>query len=104
MKAPAILAMLASGITLSGGCPHNTRGGGDDDAVVIVRSAVEDASLWVDGRYIGPIGSLRGGVAVDPGAHRFELRHDDYFSHYEQLDLAAHETRTLEIELAPVLP
>jgi hypothetical protein len=97
------LILLISFLVTLGGCPHNKVGGGDADAVVIVKSSVGDAALWVDGRYIGPIESLPGGVAVTPGAHRFELRHDDYFSHYEQLELAARERRTLQIELAPVL-
>lgn len=99
-------ALLGVGFLVFGlaGCPHNKAGGGDADAVVKIRTTVGDASLWVDGRYIGPIEALGGGVAVTPGVHRFELRHDDYFSHYEQLELAAHEKRTLTIELAPVLP
>jgi len=98
-----IAVLLGISLALAG-CPHNKVGGGDADAVVIFKSAVGDAALWVDGRYIGPIESLRGGVAVTPGAHRFELRHDAYFSHYEQLELAPRERRTLEIDLAPILP
>lgn len=95
--------MIALALALAG-CPRPKPGRDDADAVVFVKASVRDAALWVDGRYIGPIESLRGGVAVTPGQHRFELRHDDYFSHYAQLDLAARERRTLEIELAPVLP
>jgi hypothetical protein len=97
-RAALVLALLVAG------CP---RGGGprdDDDAVVIVRADVADAALWVDGRYIGPVGALKGGVAVEPGAHRFEVRHDEHFSHYAELELAPRERRTLEIDLAPVLP
>lgn len=75
-----------------------------DDAIVKLRTDVKDASLWVDGRFIGPIGGLSGGIAIEPGKHRFELRHDDYFSHYEELDLAPRQTVQLDIELAPVLP
>jgi len=75
-----------------------------DDAVVRVRTTVPDASLWVDGRFIGPIGGLRGGFALEPGKHRVELRHDDYWSHYEELDLAPRQRVLLDIEMAPVLP
>jgi hypothetical protein len=75
-----------------------------DDAIVKVRTDVTDAGLWVDGRFIGPIGGMRGGFALEPGKHRVELRHDDYFSHYEELDLAPRQQVQLEIELAPVLP
>lgn len=91
-----ILALAACGAR---GAPAT-----DDDAVVLVRSSVPDAALWVDGRYVGPVGSLRGGVAVEPGVHRIEIRHDAHFSHYAELELAPRERRTLEVELAPILP
>jgi hypothetical protein len=75
-----------------------------DDAVVKIETEIEDASLWVDGRFIGPIGGLRGGIAVEPGRHRLELRHDAYWSHYEELDLAPRQQVSLVVELAPLLP
>ena len=75
-----------------------------DDAVVKIQTEVKDASLWVDGRFIGPIGGLRGGIAVEPGKHRLELRHDAYWSHYEELDLAPRQQVSLVVELAPLLP
>ena len=56
------------------------------------------------GRFVGPVNILRGGIAVDPGKHRVELRHDDYFSRYVELDLARAEKKQLELSLAPVLP
>jgi hypothetical protein len=96
-KVALLLALLA-------GCPHPHTGGGDDDAVVIFHTDVPDAALWVDGRYIGPIGSLKGGVAVPPGVHRFELRDDNHFSHYEELTLAPRDRKVLDVHLAPVLP
>ena len=57
------------------------------DAVVKIKAAVADAGLWIDGRFIGSLGELRGGVALDPGAHRLELRHEAYFVHYQELEL-----------------
>ncbi len=89
-------------LTLAG-CPHQGVPAEDVDAIVRIRTEVKDAALWVDGRYIAPIDAIPGGVSVTPGVHRFELRHDDYFSHYEQLELAPKERRTLDIQLAPVL-
>ena len=74
------------------------------DAIVKVVAAVADASLWLDGRFIGAVGELRGGVAIDPGPHRLELRHEAYFVHYQELDLAPGQRLTLTIELAPLLP
>jgi len=75
-----------------------------NDAVMYVRSNVGDADLYVDGRFVGPLNVLRGGVAVDPGMHRIELRHDNYFSRYLELDLHRAERKRLALELAPVLP
>lgn len=95
---------LALALLLVAACGARSTPAPEDDAVVIVKVDVEDASLWVDGRYVGPIGSLRGGVAVEPGVHRFEVRHDEHFSHYAELELAARERRTLVVDLAPVLP
>jgi hypothetical protein len=74
------------------------------DAIVRIRAEVEDASLWIDGRFIGAVGSLRGGVALHPGPHRLELRHEAYFVHYQELDLTPGQRLTLDVELAPLLP
>ena len=100
--AALVVALALAGC---GGTTGRVRGGADgDDAVVQIRASVADAALWFDGRFIGPIGGLRGGIAVEPGKHRLELRHDDYFSHYQELDLAPRQRLTVDVELAPVLP
>jgi len=75
-----------------------------DDAVLWFDTGVPDASLWIDGRYVGNVGMLRGGVAIEPGVHRIEIRHDDYFSHYAELTLGAGERKRIAVQLAPVLP
>lgn len=75
-----------------------------DDAIVMLKSNVTDANVFVDGRYYGSVKMLRGGLAFEAGKHRLELRHDDYFSGYVELDLARAEKREIEVELAPVLP
>lgn len=96
---------LAIAVVLSA-CGGTQKPGGvdGDDAIVKMKSNVTDAQLYVDGRFIGPLGALRGGVAVEPGTHRFELRHDDYFSSYLELTLARAERRQVALEMAPVLP
>jgi hypothetical protein len=75
-----------------------------DDAIVHIKSNVRDAQMFVDGRFIAPLTALGGGVAVEPGVHRFELRHDDYFSSYLELSLGRAERRKVAMDLAPVLP
>jgi hypothetical protein len=75
-----------------------------DDAIVTIKTNVSDANVFVDGRYVGPVNLLRGGLAFEAGKHRLELRHDDYFSRYVELDLARAERKQLQLDLAPVLP
>ena len=87
-----------------GASPPRAGGVEADDAIVQVRSNVRDAQVYVDGRFIAPLDAIGAGIAVEPGFHRIELRHDDYFSTYLELELARAERRKLRVELAPVLP
>jgi len=75
-----------------------------DDAIIQVKSNVRDAQVYVDGRFIAPLQALGGGVAVTPGTHRFELRHDDYFSAYVEMKVARAERKNVAMEMAPLLP
>jgi hypothetical protein len=93
-------------VVLLAGCGASTRGRGPDrnDAIIRVAAEVPDAELWVNDRFVGHVRSLRGGVALSPGAHRIEIRHDGYHTHYEVLTVAARERRTLTVDLAQILP
>jgi len=75
-----------------------------DDAIIQIKSNVRDAQVYVDGRFIAPLQVLRAGVAVTPGTHRFELRHEDYFSGYLEMKVARAERKSVAMELAPILP
>jgi hypothetical protein len=75
-----------------------------EDAILRISSNVRDAQVYVDGRFVTPLDAAGGGVAVTPGTHRFELRHEDYFSSYLELTLAKAERRKVSMEMAPVLP
>ena len=75
-----------------------------DEAILYVRANVGDAQVLVDGRLVGAVRVVRGGIAVQPGHHRLELRHDDYFSRYVELDVTRAERRKLQLDMAPVLP
>lgn len=98
MKRALLVALVACGPKAA---PNGVT---PNDAIIYMKSNVPDAQVYVDGRFVGPIGVLRAGVAVDPGKHRVELRHDDYFSRYVELDLHRAEKKKLQLELAPVLP
>jgi hypothetical protein len=75
-----------------------------DDAIVMIKTNVTDANVYVDGRYYGLVKMLRGGLAFEAGKHRLELRHEDYFSRYVELDLKRSERKKLDLDMAPVLP
>jgi hypothetical protein len=75
-----------------------------DDAIFYVKTNVADAAVYVDGHYIGTSRYVGKGIAVNPGRHRLELRHDDYFSRYVQLELKRAERKNLDLTLAPILP
>ena len=96
----AVLALLVA----CGGQTVPATGVSRSDAIVSIRSNVRDAQVYVDGRFVTPLDAARGGIAVTPGTHRFELRHEDYFSRYLELTLDKAERRKVTMELAPILP
>lgn len=100
MRALVVCLALAA----CGPSPHPRSGVDSGDAVFYLRSNVSDASVYVDSRFVGPVSALRGGIAVNPGKHRLELRRDDYFSRYVDLDLRTGDRKKLLVTLAPVLP
>lgn len=99
-------SVVAVGLAASGcgGAPATSTRVDKNDAVLTIECEVRDAELWVDDRFISEIGRLRGGIALSPGDHRIELRHDDYHTHYAEITVVARERRALEISLAERLP
>ena len=97
-------ALLLAGALAACGPKTGARGPTGDDAIVKLTSNVRDAQVYVDGRFIAPLVALRGGVAVEPGVHRIELRHDAYFSSYLELTVTRAERKTVALEMAPLLP
>jgi hypothetical protein len=102
-RSSAILALLllAAPLPACGGGPAKPR---TDRAVLEVSCPVEDAVLWVDGRYLAQLRDLRGGVALAPGRHQVELRHDRYHAYYGEVELGRGQRLRLAVELAEALP
>lgn len=98
------MCVASVALAACGGTQRSSGGVDADDAVFYLRSNVSDANVYVDGRFVGPVGVLKGGIAVAPGKHRLELRRDDYFSRYVDLDLGKGDRKKLLVTLAPVLP
>lgn len=73
-------------------------------AVLEIACPVRDAVLWVDGRYVAQLRDLPGGVALAPGSHQIELRHERHHAYYEEIHLARGQRLRLPVELAESLP
>lgn len=98
------LSVAALATACSGAGPDAPSRVDSDDAVVIVQCNVSDAELWVDDRFIAEVGRLRRGIALGPGDHRLELRHDRYHTHYAEISVQPRERRTIAVELVEALP
>lgn len=103
--AAAISVSLACAAITASACGGAQRGEDSSrDAIVRINCNVPDASLFVDGRFLAPVSLVRGGIALSPGAHRLELRHDAYLGRFLELTLAPAERRTIDAQLFPILP
>lgn len=100
----AAVAMLMTLAACPGSRGASPTGVGKNDAIVLIQCEVADAELWVDDRFVAEVGRLRRGIALSPGDHRIEVRHDRYHTHYEEIQVAARERRTVAVELAESLP
>jgi hypothetical protein len=99
------LTIAAAALVACGPPPGPSSEVTPNDAIVHIKTNVADADLYVDGRLIGRIGMLgRGGIAVEPGTHRLELRRDDYFSAYLEVQLARAQRKDVEMNLWAILP
>lgn len=98
-----VLALVVASGACSG-TPATAPNRTTTDAIVKIKSNVRDALVYVDGRFEATLDRMRGGIAVTPGVHRFELRHDDYFSSYLELTLQKAERKQVSMEMAPILP
>ena len=103
-RAVAVAVAVAGWLVVACGPRIGPNGVTSDDAIVYLRSNVRDAQVYIDGRFVAPLNALGGGVAVEPGVHRFELRHEDYFSSYRELRLARAEHKKIAMEMAAILP
>jgi len=102
--ASVVATWLAIGLVAACGARPAPTGVTAADAVVYVKSNVRDALVYVDGRFIAPLEALRGGVALEPGTHRLELRHEDYYSSYLELQLTRAERKNVAMDMATILP
>jgi hypothetical protein len=102
LAAIAAAAIAAAGCTPAPGTAATAPA--QQDAVLRFACDVADAELWVNDRFVAPIGRLSKGIALSPGSHRIEVRHDGYHTHYEEVTVTPRQRRTVTVELAEILP
>ena len=67
--------------------------------------AVLDASVFVDGKYVGRLQVLQDRiVALPSGTHRVAVRRHGYFPRYRMVTVRPHEVVTLKLVLRRMLP
>ena len=81
-----------------------TGGAAAADTRLYITTNVKDADLVIDGHYMGRLRNKGGIDGLEPGRHQLELRRDDYFSAYQEVELAAGEKKSIVLDLAPILP
>lgn len=77
---------------------------GTDAARIYFFVEPADASVYLDGRFLGTaeeLGDLRSGLMVNPGAHELTVMHPSFESEEVDLEVAAGEDLELEVHLRP---
>ncbi len=96
---PALLLTMVLGLAACGGQQHPAA---ETTALIEFDSPVRDAEVWLDGTFYP--GALGRGLRVKPGPHRIEIRHDDYFTQYLEVNVTAGQHERVKVDLAEVLP
>lgn len=72
-------------------------------AVLTVKCDVQDAVVWIDDRMAGEVAEVRGGIRLLAGPHRVEVRHDNYYTRYQEVVLQAGREVTSEFTMIEVV-
>lgn len=97
-----LLVFLAVLLTACGGAPKPTPV--PPKGLLLLQCEVADAEIWLDSRYLREVREVKGGIRLETGLHRIEVRHRDFHSTYLEVELAPGERRRLEVQLARRLP
>ena len=58
------------------------------------------AQIFVDDKYMGTTKGLdKGPLMLSPGMHRIEIRHEGYFAHFAEVELARGVKQILRVKL-----
>jgi hypothetical protein len=101
LAAVAIAAVIAA--AGGAGCGGHKAPPTRDEPVIRIDCKIPQAVVVINDRELGTVRSLRRGIRLSPGTHRLVLRHSDYHTHYQILELALKERRVIDVELAEKL-
>jgi hypothetical protein len=81
----ALFALSASIMLTASSCAHTL----DANAIAFrVECNVPDATIWVDDVLVGKVGDWKGdGKHIRAGFHRIEVRHPNYYSFFQEVEL-----------------
>jgi hypothetical protein len=65
-------------------CAH---GLGENAIAMRVECNVADATLWVDDVLVGKVTDWKGDKHIKAGFHRIEVRHPNYYSFFQEVEL-----------------
>jgi hypothetical protein len=87
MKRPGSVARAACGLLLLAlvSCAHT----GSNSAIAFrVDCNVPDATVWIDDVLVGKAADFKkDGRQIKPGFHRVEVRHPNYYSFFQEVEL-----------------
>ena len=88
MTAKTLRSLLVAAVLLvlaAGSCAH---GLGDNAIAFRVECNVPDATVWVDDVLVGKVGDWKSeGKHIRAGFHRIEVRHPNYYSFFQEVEL-----------------
>jgi ABC-type amino acid transport system permease subunit len=85
-------------------CAGTSASSKPNKAVVTFVGQPVSADLIVDGQFVSTVALARGGLALKPGFHTFELRADTYMSEFIELTLRPGVNAVVPFQLVPELP
>lgn len=102
MRAVALGAAVALAVALAA-CGGRRGPPRRDEPIIRIDCKVAQAVVVINDRELGTVRSLRRGIQLSAGNHRLMVRHPDYHTYYEILELARKERRVIRVELAEKL-
>lgn len=94
------LALAAASSLVLTGCPKSQ--GYVGLRLYRTRETPRDAHVYIDERYIGPLGPvIRRGIRFPVGEHRITVKKEGYFP-WDKLVEADRETIKIQVELVPI--